>query len=395
MKMWQFSEQAYHPAFQVPGSMRVTLSAEHCDPVEAGQLYNRYLDEYALADEVGLNIMVNEHHAAATCMSTSCLQTLAILARTTKKARLLALGVPLANRANPVRVAEEAAMVDCISGGRLELGLVKGASYELFMSNRQPTGFMDRFWEAHDLVLAALSNTGENFAWDGDHFHYRTVSLWPRPIQSPPPIWMTASSAGSAREHGKLGYTCATFLSGAVARNVFTGYREAYLAEHGHAAPEERLGYLGLVACASDTETAKRRAGQMRSYFTTASRLESQYRSPWGFLPVSDTVRMMTSTTNMFRPKMRNGEILPVDASVDDYMSAGLMFVGTPDEVYDQIAQFYGEVGGFGNMLMMGQAGELNHADTVDSLTLIGKEVAPRLAELSGEAAEVRYEGFA
>src|SRR3989344_8473234 len=163
MKIWQFTEQAYHPAFGVPGAMRVTLPQHHCDPLEAGRLLNRYLDEYLLADELGLNIMVNEHHAAATCMSTSCMTTLAILARQTSKARLLALGIPLANRSNPLRVAEEIAMVDALSGGRLEVGLVKGAAYELFMSNRQPTGFMDRFWEAHDLILAALTNQGDNF----------------------------------------------------------------------------------------------------------------------------------------------------------------------------------------------------------------------------------------
>ena len=70
MKVWQFSEQAYHPAFDVPGSMRVTLPSHHCDPATAGTLINRYLDEYVLADDLGFNIMVNEHHAAATCMST-------------------------------------------------------------------------------------------------------------------------------------------------------------------------------------------------------------------------------------------------------------------------------------------------------------------------------------
>jgi alkanesulfonate monooxygenase SsuD/methylene tetrahydromethanopterin reductase-like flavin-dependent oxidoreductase (luciferase family) len=73
-------------------------------------------------------------------------------------------------------------------------------------------------------------------------------------------------------------------------------------------------------------------------------------------------------------------------------MNAGLMFVGTPDDVYEQLAAFHEETGGFGNLLMMGQAGELGHEDTVDSLTLIGKEVAPRLRELPDVPFEVRYE---
>jgi|TARA_R100000501_G_scaffold17919_1_gene34939 alkanesulfonate monooxygenase SsuD/methylene tetrahydromethanopterin reductase-like flavin-dependent oxidoreductase (luciferase family) len=394
MKVWQFSEQAYHPAFEVPGAMRVTLPQHHCDPQTAGQLLNRYLDEYLLADELGLNIMVNEHHAAATCMSTSCMTTLAILARQTQNARLLALGIPLANRSNPLRVAEEIAMVDALSGGRLEVGLVKGASYELFMSNRQPTGFMDRFWEAHDLILAALGNEGDNFSWEGEHFHYRTASMWPRPIQQPhPPIWMTASSASSGRIYGKLGYTCATFLSGAIARSVFAGYREAYAEQFGRQPERDKLAYLALIACASDRKTAFRRAEEMKSYFTTAARLDPQFRNPRGFNPVEANVRMVKSDPNAMRPKMRNGKPLPVDGSIEEYMEAGLMFVGTPDEVYEQLARFHDETGGFGNLLMMGQAGELGHEDTVDNLTLFAREVAPRLAELTDVPVEdVRYE---
>ncbi len=265
MDIWQFTEQAYYPAFEVPGNMRVTLPQRHCDPVTAGQLLNRYLDEYMLADELGLNIMINEHHAAATCMSTSCMTTMAILARQTRKARLLALGIPLANRSNPLRVAEEIAMADCLSGGRTEIGFVKGASYELFMSNRQPTGFMDRFWEAYELIMAALANEGETFSWEGEYFHYRTAALWPRPIQQPPPVWMTASSPSSAATYGKLGAVCATFLSGTVARSVFSGYRQAYAAQFGHAARRDRLAYLCLVACAKDRAEAFRRAEKMKS----------------------------------------------------------------------------------------------------------------------------------
>jgi len=398
MKVWQFSEQAYHPAFDVPGAMRVTLPQHHCDPAEASGLLNRYLDEYGLADSLGYNLMVNEHHAAATCMSTSCMTTLAILARETSKARLLALGIPLANRSNPLRVAEEIAMVDLLSGGRLEVGLVKGAGYELFMSNRQPTRFMDRFWEAHDLVLAAITNQGDNFSWAGDHFHYRVASLWPRPLQQPhPPIWMTASSAGSASQHARLGYTCATFLSGAVARSVFAGYRAAYREAHGAEAPDDRLAYLAVVSVADDHNAAFARAEQMKGYFATAARLDPQFRNPAGFLPVKDNLRMLRSGPGAIRPRMRDGNPLPSDPTIEHYIQAGLMFVGTPDDVFAQLNQFHGEVGGFGNLLMMGQAGTLGHRETAENLTLFAREVMPRLADLppAQPGPDIRYEAFA
>ncbi len=384
MKIWHFSEQAYHPAWNAPGGLRVTFPQYHCDPVEAGQLLNRYLDEYLLADELGLNIMVNEHHATATCMSTSVMTTLSILARETKQARLLALGIPLANRSNPLRVAEEVAMADCLSGGRIEMGLIKGSPLEVVVSNRQPTGFMNRFWEAHDLIIAAMSNQGETFSWEGEHYHFRSSALWPRPIQQPhPPVWGTASSASSARMYGKRGYACGTFLSGSNARSVFGGYSEAYVEEFGTLPSSDKLGYLAVVACAPNREEAYRRAEAMRAYFAAAPRIDPQFRNIRGLEPVETNLRMLTAQSKAGQPRTFDGASKLMSATIEDLINSRLMFVGTPDEVYEQIAQFNTEVGGFGNLLMMGQAGELDHEDTVDNLTLIGKEVAPRLAELA------------
>src|SRR6201996_7798839 len=132
MRCWYFSEMAYHPAWETGlarGSLRVVLPSSNFDPPTAHGLLTRYLDEIALCDEVGLDIMVNEHHSTATCMTVSVPMALAIIARETKRARLLSLGTPIANRPDPVRVAEEMAWLDVLSGGRLEMGLVKGGAY--------------------------------------------------------------------------------------------------------------------------------------------------------------------------------------------------------------------------------------------------------------------------
>src|ERR1700748_3520201 len=108
MRTWYFSEMAYHPAWETGlarGSLRVILPSENLDPREAGTLLNRYLDEFALCDEVGLDIMVNEHHSTATCMTVSVPMALSIIARETSKARLLTLGHPVPHRAYPGRGA--------------------------------------------------------------------------------------------------------------------------------------------------------------------------------------------------------------------------------------------------------------------------------------------------
>ena len=112
MRVFYFSEMAYDPAWNAgmaSGSMRVNFPNSHFDPNDGHKLLNRFLDEFALCDEVGLDIMVNEHHSTATCMTASAPLALAVIARETKRCRLLSLGSPIANRPDPVRVAEEMA----------------------------------------------------------------------------------------------------------------------------------------------------------------------------------------------------------------------------------------------------------------------------------------------
>jgi alkanesulfonate monooxygenase SsuD/methylene tetrahydromethanopterin reductase-like flavin-dependent oxidoreductase (luciferase family) len=69
-------------------------------------------------------------------------------------------------------------------------------------------------------------------------------------------------------------------------------------------------------------------------------------------------------------------------ASIQDLIDAAILFCGTPDQVYRQIADFAAYTGGLGHFLSMGQAGFLSHADTVDSMTLFGTQVLPRLKAL-------------
>ena len=200
MRIWYFTEQSYHPAWaEVKGPLRINIPSSIMPKDVVAGLLNRYLDEYMLADEMGLDLMINEHHQSLTCMSSINIVTMSILARQTKKARLLSLGVPMGNRQDPLRVAEELAMVDNISGGRVEFGFVKGTPWELYMSNSNPAGMMDRFWEAHDLIIKTMTTHDGPFSWEGEYYNYRNVNIWPRAMQEPhPPVWMSSHSSNSA-----------------------------------------------------------------------------------------------------------------------------------------------------------------------------------------------------
>src|SRR5205814_1964872 len=186
---------------QLGDSYRVTIPSRLYDPKVGADLYHRYLDEWALCDELGINIMTSEHHATAACADAVCTFPMAILARETKKVRLLALGMPIGNRNDPIRVAEEYSILDVISRGRIEMGFVKGVPFEISPANTNPADLVDRFWEAHDLILKAMTTHDGPFNWEGTHFHYRSVNVWPRPYQEPhPPVWMPVGSTGSAAE---------------------------------------------------------------------------------------------------------------------------------------------------------------------------------------------------
>ncbi|HEY8580790.1 MAG TPA: LLM class flavin-dependent oxidoreductase, partial [Beijerinckiaceae bacterium] len=273
MRVFHFTEEPYPDAWDPNAeSYRVNLPNSLCDPKVAADLYHRYIDEWMLADELGLDIMVNEHHSTATCLTASCHVILSILARVTKRARLLALGVPLANRMDPQRIAEELSMIDVISRGRFEMGFVKGVPYEPPVANINPVRMMERLWEAHDFILKAMSTHTGPFNFEGKYFHYRNVNIWPRPWQQPhPPVWVTASSLGSAGEIARRGHVLATFLLGYKTRELFDTYRQAFRAAHQREPGPDRFAYLALCAIARTREEAYARAEEVRRYVTTTS----------------------------------------------------------------------------------------------------------------------------
>lgn len=383
MRVFYFTEQPYPQAWDdsLP-SLRITLPSGHCDPRIAADLYHRYLDEYLLADDLGFDLMINEHHATATCLSAAAVVPLSILARQTRQARILTLGYPIANRIDPVRAAEELAMVDVISRGRLEIGFVRGVPYEVPVATRSAVEMSDRFWEAHDLIIKALSTRDGPFNWNGRHFQQRNVNIWPPVYQQPlPPIWISGRSPGNIREVAARGHVFATFMSGASTPAMFDLYRQVYAANGHGKAGADRLAYLGLVAVGETHEKAMERAAKIMRYLDTSAQVSPQFKNPPGYLTAEVTAKTFRQRVMGITSGKSGKEIDVYKASVEELIDAHVMFAGTPDEVYDQITQFDESVGGVGNLLMMGHAGHLSHEETVSNITLFGKAVLPRLQQ--------------
>jgi alkanesulfonate monooxygenase SsuD/methylene tetrahydromethanopterin reductase-like flavin-dependent oxidoreductase (luciferase family) len=379
MRTWYFSENPYPylPDFASFDSIRITLPNGLYDPVRGAELYKRYLDEWEIADNLGLEVMVNEHHQTATNLNPSPAVVLGALTQRTKRARLLILGNPIANRPDPVRLAEEMAMVDNYSFGRLECGFVRGVPYEVFASNQNPARTTERMWEGIDLVVKAWTTHDGPFNWEGRNFHYRNVNIWPRPYQQPhPPVWITAGSTASVPAIAERNYVCATFLSGYDGtKAIFDAYR-ASCAARGTEAAEDRLAYAALVYVA-DTEAAALAGAERLRWYLTSNKVPPQFRNPPGYHPLQTSVKLLRGGHTKFD---RN-------APLEEAIAQGIIFAGTPASVAAQIRKHYAFCGGYGHLLMMGQGGHMDHDETVRSMTLFANEVYPQLKELRVDAA--------
>jgi alkanesulfonate monooxygenase SsuD/methylene tetrahydromethanopterin reductase-like flavin-dependent oxidoreductase (luciferase family) len=173
MFIMRFTERAYVAYTEADvrdsfrNSVRLTFPNRHFDPALGADLYNEYLDEYEFSEEAGFDgLMLNEHHNTPTCMGAAMNLEAAILARITKKAKIVLLGNPLPIFDNPIRLAEELAEIDMISRGRLVSGFVRGTGIESWATNTNPVHNRERFEEAHDLVIKTWTTPGPfSFGW--------------------------------------------------------------------------------------------------------------------------------------------------------------------------------------------------------------------------------------
>ena len=393
MRIFHFSEEPYPDAWGAErSSLRITIPNELCDPDVAHRLYHRYIDEWVLADELGYEIMLNEHHSTATCLTSSASLILSILARLTKRARLLVLGVPVGNRPDPIRVADEMAMIDVISKGRLEFGMIKGVPYDIEPANSNAVSLMPRFWEAHDLIIKAMTTTTGPFNFEGDYFHYRNINIWPRPYQQPrPPIWVSTATPANAVEIGERGHVMASFMGGiAETVKLHKAYAQGYQAAgHGSKVPVDRFAYLAMSGVARNEAEGRRRCDLIADYLRTNAKVADPFNKPPGYFSVEAAMRSARSPNpgafrTLFTPKGRPVELST--ASLDDFIECGIAFAGTPDQVFNQICAFTDGIGGLGNMLLMAQGGHLGPEDTADSMRLFAEEVMPRLRNRQAQA---------
>ena len=203
------------------------------------------------------------------------------------------------------------------------------------------------------------------------------VNIWPRPYQQPhPPVWITTGSAGSTLPVAQHKHVAAVFLAGySKVRPIFDAYRKNYLKLHGKHAPLDRLAYCGLIYVGDDERAAEQGANKMMWYMK-ANKVADHWKNPPGY-------HAPAVAANVLRGAHVSGSGAAYSTDLSEHMRRGNVFAGTPDQVFEQIKAFWEYSGGFGHMLMMGQAGHMTEQETLRSMKLYNDEVYPRLKELA------------
>ncbi|MQA11753.1 MAG: LLM class flavin-dependent oxidoreductase [Pseudonocardiaceae bacterium] len=355
-------------------SPSLTFPNKHFDRELGNRLYHRYLDELEYAERLGFDgIAVNEHHQSAYGLMPSPNIMAAALARRTEQAQIMVLGNAIGIRGNPLRVAEEIAMLDHLTDGRVISGFVRGIGWEYFAHSVNPTRSRDRFNEAHDLIIKAWTSD-EMFQWISPNYEYRYVNLWPRPVQRPhPPIYIPgAGSTETMRFVAERKYTyMSVYAPSRVVRRWFDGYRQA-AEELGYQPDPEKIALSIPIFLAETDEQAHREARQHVDWlFHKGLKQGAELMWPPGYMTPSSMRGLLMAGMKPF-PEL----------SYEELLAEGYVVVGSPDSVTARLQELHDELG-FGQLIGLFAIGDMTHEQTTRSMELFASQVMPALRPLA------------
>ena len=380
MHLMYFTEQpmsAYDAAKGLEyGATALTFSNSNFDPVAGSQLYNQYLEDYVYAEECGADgIMLNEHHNAPFCMQAKCNVFASILAAATKRVKIVLLGNPLPLAENPVRLAEELAMIDMISKGRLVSGFVRGGGQEQLATGVNPAFNRERFEEAHDLIVKAWTQPGP-FRWEGTHYQHRVVNPWAVPLQKPyPRVWipgvLSRETVIWAARHRYPYIALNTSVD--ATRTIWDLYTKS-AADAGYIAGPENFGYLIRVHVQDNEEKAIRNARQfmwMQGEFTGLA--HPVWANPSGYFSPSGRRNFVEFAVG--RAKNPRGQM-----TFEEQLASTMIIAGTPDTVIPRLKTLI-EHTRPGIMAFWANDGSVSPEDTRTCIRLLCEDVMPAIRE--------------
>jgi alkanesulfonate monooxygenase SsuD/methylene tetrahydromethanopterin reductase-like flavin-dependent oxidoreductase (luciferase family) len=339
------------------------------DVEEAQRSMQGTIERYRLGDELGFDwVTVAEHHFAPFSMTPNPMVMAAALIEVVKNAKIAILGpdIPILD---PVRVAEEMAMVDTLSGGRVIAGLMRGSANEYVTYNVNPAESRGRFNEALELIRMAWTER-QPFGWQGRHYEYRSICIWPRPVQEPhPPIYISTASpeSGEFAARHRLGAGFA-FTTLQIATEAAKFYRERCRAHGWEPTPDQIIYRLATHVAETDEQAIEELTSAGGG--TPSVGLSFRNRAVEREVAMSGYYGRDIETQ---RARLQSrGEVM-------SRIEKGQVLVGSPETVLKQIQRIRDAIGaGVIDVTVASQLGD----KAMRSIELFGTKVLPRMREL-------------
>jgi alkanesulfonate monooxygenase SsuD/methylene tetrahydromethanopterin reductase-like flavin-dependent oxidoreductase (luciferase family) len=339
------------------------------DPAEGHRLYRQYLDQMVLGDELGYDgLVVNEHHSTFYSLMPSCTVIAGALVERTKRAKICLFGTPIA-LTYPHRLAEEYAMLDVLSGGRIECAFPLGTGMEYWVNPVNPSFARERFREAMDVLMQAWTQPGPT-RYDGRFFQYKYLNPFPLPYQKPhPKIYIVGSGSEEtiqyAAEKG-FGYS-QVFVPLAAQLKAFEFYRETAV-RHGHKVDSDSIIISAMVYVAETEEKAIAEGrDHILFYFQKLLKTSPHFYAPPGHLPLERLRKRLAAMT-----------VQDTEVTWDLLTTLYRTVLGTPEQVAERIA-FWCEQAQSSKIILHLHVGDMPHWKAVKNISLFAEEVIPRI----------------
>ncbi len=364
-------------------SVWVDVPSELYDPEKGHFVYNDYLDELEFAEEAGFDgLCVNEHHANAYGLMPSPNLMAAALTRRTSKAALVVLGNSIALYNPPVRVAEEFAMLDVMSGGRLVAGFPVGSSMDTnFAYGESPVTLRDKYREAHDLIVQSWTRP-DPFSFNGKYTQLRYVNIWPRPLQKPhPPVWIPGGGSVETWDWCLDHDYCYCYLS-------YYGYKRGkevldgfwQIVDQRQIDPNPyRVGFLQLVGVAdTDAEAEKIYAPHADYFYNRCLHIYEGFADAPGY-------RTQETLRRGFKPQFgATAAKARANLTWKDFVEQGYVIAGSPSTVREQLGEAMKSMR-VGHLMVLCHFGNMPPEVTKRNTELFAREIMPHMKQMWGE----------
>lgn len=360
------------------------LPRRYFDPEIAARTYEEHLAVWKEMDRLGYDgVGLNEHHATPHGSMNSPNMMAAVAAQHTEKLKFLILGnlLPLHN---PLRIAEELAMADCLSHGRVISGFARGVPREYKVYRVPMADSRARFEEAFEIIMKAWNE--ESFSFAGKFWQYKDVSIWPRPYQQPhPPVWVPFAGSRETIEFAGRHNLAAVIhsMKPGLTEDIVAYFAKCLAGSGNRITP----GHLCLTLDAwvsSDGETAITEYGPYFLYFNQVLWHHGSLQDRNAPTP-KESGYISASATDYVRPENRSAAILDREKirnmTIEDVrgrVRAGELAWGSPKEVTERLIAA-AEHAGANSLLLQMNLGALPHELFLEQIRRFGRDVLPKL----------------